>query len=104
MNISMGEGLLVALSGIFITFLLLGALSVIVWLLSKVLTAGDKKSAPAAETAAVATAPAPVTGAYGGDVLLFDVDEKTAACVMAIISHETQIPLNELVFKSIRAI
>ena len=40
----------------------------------------------------------------GGTVKLLNVDEKTAACVMAIVSHETQIPLNQLVFKSIKAV
>ena len=29
---------------------------------------------------------------------------RQAACVMAIVSHETGIPLDELVFKSIKAV
>ena len=32
------------------------------------------------------------------------IDETQAACVMAIVSHETGIPLDELVFKSIKAV
>ena len=36
--------------------------------------------------------------------LLFDVDEKTAAVIMAIVSNESGIPLNRLQFKSIKAI
>ncbi|MBR3364709.1 MAG: OadG family protein [Solobacterium sp.] len=58
-----------------------------------------------AEKAAKASAGEPVQqAAYGGELLLFDVDEKTAACLMAIVCEQTKIPLNELVFKSIRAL
>ena len=32
------------------------------------------------------------------------VSEVEAACVMAIVSHETGIPLDQLVFKSIKAV
>ena len=32
------------------------------------------------------------------------VDEKTAACLMAIVSEETGIPLSQLIFKKIRAL
>ena len=46
----------------------------------------------------------PVGGTYGGEVMLIDVDEKTAACIMAIVSHETGIPLSELIFKKIKAL
>lgn len=40
----------------------------------------------------------------GGQVKLIDVDEKTAATIIAIVSHETGIPLSELQFKSIKAL
>jgi hypothetical protein len=40
---------------------------------------------------------------FTGEIKLYDVDEKTAACLMAIISDETNIPLDRLIFKSIRA-
>lgn len=39
-----------------------------------------------------------------GELKLINVDERTAALVMAIVSDETDIPLSELVFKSIKAI
>ena len=74
---------------------------------------GTKEKAPEtkpaetkpAEKAAKASAGEPVQqAAYGGELLLFDVDEKTAACLMAIVCEQTKIPLNELVFKSIRAL
>lgn len=61
--------------------------------------------APAPEPTPAPAAPAPaVEGTFGGDILLFDVDDKTAACLMAIVADQTKIPLNELIFKSIRAL
>lgn len=37
-----------------------------------------------------------------GELKLFGVDEKTAAMIMAIVSDESKIPLEELYFKSIK--
>jgi uncharacterized membrane protein len=39
-----------------------------------------------------------------GELKLINVDEKTAALIMAIVSHESDIPLSELDFHSIRLI
>jgi len=38
-----------------------------------------------------------------GELKLHNVDERTAAMIMAIVSDETDIPLKELCFKSIKA-
>lgn len=39
-----------------------------------------------------------------GELKLKNVDEKTAALIMAIVSDESKIPLSELCFKSIKAV
>jgi len=39
-----------------------------------------------------------------GELKLKGVDERTAAMIMAIVSHESGIPLSELQFKSIKAV
>lgn len=39
-----------------------------------------------------------------GTLKLTNVDESTAAMIMAIVSHESGIPLSQLCFKSIRLI
>ena len=39
-----------------------------------------------------------------GELILKGVDEKTTALIMAIVSDELKIPLNELQFKSIKLI
>ena len=43
-------------------------------------------------------------GYSSGELKLINVDEKTAALIMAIVSDETKIPLSELIFKSIKAV
>ena len=65
--------------------------------------AAKKPAEPKPTPAATAATPVQPDG-YAGELLLFDVDEKTAACLMAIVCDQTKIPLNELVFKSIRAL
>ena len=105
-NLSAGA-FLVALSGIVIVFLMLAVLCLMIPVISKCVRMTQKK-APTASAAAPTPAPAAPTpapaGAYGGEVALIDVGEKTAACIMAIVSHETGIPLSELVFKKIKAL
>ena len=104
------QALLVAFCGLLIVFIMLAALSGIMYLLSKALNAAPKQEAagaPAAPTAPAAPA-APARAAagqtYAGQVALVGVDEKTAACLMAIVSEETKIPLDELVFHKIEAL
>ena len=105
-NLSAGA-FLVALSGIVIVFLMLAVLCLMIPVISKCVQMTQKKASavPAAAPTPAPAAPAPApAGAYGGEVALIDVDEKTAACIMAIVSHETGIPLSELVFKKIKAL
>lgn len=113
MNIGVGEALLIALCGFVTVFLLLLFLIVVIKIITAVvvtLQGKDKKSAaPAAQTAAPA-APAPAkeeekpSKPWDGKLQLIDVDEETAACIMAIISDETDIPLDELQFRRIQAL
>ena len=101
------QALLVAFCGLLIVFIMLAALSGIMYLLSKVLNAAPKQEAagaPAAPTAPAAPAKVPAGQTYTGQVALVGVDEKTAACLMAIVSEETKIPLDELVFHKIEAL
>ena len=107
---SVVTALIIAVSGFMIVFMMLALLwgaivvvsKVLAMILSKKQPAAPAVSAPAPAPAAAPAAPA--GGAYGGEVALIGVDEKTAACIMAIVSHETGIPLSELVFKKIKAL
>lgn len=110
MNIGIGEALLIALCGFVTVFLLLLFLILVIMIVSRVvmtIEGKNKTAAPAAETAAPAPAPAKEekpSKPWDGKLQLIDVDEETAACIMAIISDETDIPLDELQFRRIRAL
>lgn len=104
--ISVLDALMIALSGIVIVFLMLALLWGVIAVISRVMGVFEKHtahpasvSAAAPAAAAPAAAPAPVP-----QVKLEGVSEVEAACVMAIVSHETGIPLDQLVFKSIKAV
>ena len=113
--ISVLDALMIALSGIVIVFLMLALLWGVIAVISRVMGVLEKHtahpasvSAAAPAAAAPAAAPAPAaaapTEAPVPQVKLEGVSEVEAACVMAIVSHETGIPLDQLVFKSIKAV
>lgn len=108
--ISVLDALMIALSGIVIVFIMLALLWGVIAVISHVMGVLEKHTAhpasvsaaaPAAAAPAAAPAPAP---APVPQVKLEGVSEVEAACVMAIVSHETGIPLDQLVFKSIKAV
>ena len=106
--ISVLDALMIALSGIVIVFIMLALLWGVIAVISRMMGVLEKHTAhpasvsaaaPAAAAPAAAPAPAPIP-----QVKLEGVSEVEAACVMAIVSHETGIPLDQLVFKSIKAV
>lgn len=105
-NLSLGA-FAVALSGMAIVFIMLAVLCHMIPIISKIVQATQKSNAAVQSVAATthaAPSAAPASTATTGDVALIDVDEKTAACIMAIVSHESGIPLSALIFKTIKAI
>lgn len=105
--ISVLDALMIALSGIVIVFLMLALLWGVIAVISRVMGALEKHTAHPASVRAAAPAPAPAAApapAPAPQVKLEGVSEVEAACVMAIVSHETGIPLDQLVFKSIKAV
>ncbi|HOB20176.1 MAG TPA: OadG family protein [Candidatus Atribacteria bacterium] len=109
---SFGDSLLVSVFSMALVFAVLVALYFLILAFSK--TIGKAKVSPeesaAPETAGTAAQPVSLAeGTAGqdmsaGTLKLKNVDEKTAAMIMAIVSHESNIPLSELQFKSIRLI
>ena len=101
--ISVLDALMIALSGIVIVFLMLALLWGVIAVISRVMGVLEKHTAHPASVSAAAAAPA-AAPAPVPQVKLEGVSEVEAACVMAIVSHETGIPLDQLVFKSIKAV
>ncbi len=103
------ESVVVGMFTLALVFVVLAILYAMVMLLSKVL--GIKVSKKTAEeNPAELTVSAndvkdmDVVQISSGELKLKNVDEKTAAMIMAIVSDESGIPLSELCFKSITAI
>ncbi len=101
--ISVLDALMIALSGIVIVFLMLALLWGVIAVISRVMGVLEKHTAHPASVSAAAPAAAPAPAPVP-QVKLEGVSEVEAACVMAIVSHETGIPLDQLVFKSIKAV
>lgn len=105
------DALMIAVSGFLVVFLMLCLLWMIIEVINRVVKAIESRAktlGPEGEVMEIrgsleAFRPEPAH-VYGGEIALYDVDEKTAACIMAIISDETKIPLDQLIFKSIRAL
>ncbi len=109
-TLTFGQSLVLSGIGMSVVLLELAILAVMIVILSKVLGAvvGEKKAPAAAAVPAPApAAPAPVPAAPAAParpagLRLENVDEPSAATIMAIISDKTGIPLNHLDFHSIK--
>ncbi len=109
-TLTFGQSLVLSGIGMSVVLLELAILAVMIVILSKVLGAvvGEKKAPAAAAVPAPApAAPAPVPAvpaapARPAGLRLENVDEPSAATIMAIISDKTGIPLNHLDFHSIK--
>ena len=97
---------------VFVVLLLMYILISISGKIIEAITKSSKKEEPAKAPAAAPAAPAaaaPAAAASGeifssGSLKLKNCDEKTAAMIMAIVADSTGIPLEELVFKSIKLV
>ena len=117
-SLTMPETLLVAVAGILVVIAELALITVLILGISKIMRSIESKlterktEIPEASVTAVpvaapapAAAPAAAPVAYApGSIQLIDVDEPTAAVVMALVSNQSGIPLERLSFKSIKGI
>ena len=107
-DISIGTAGLVAILGYIVVFIGLVALMAVIMIEGKIMVGkSQKKAAPAPAAAAPAAAPkpkaAPAPGS-AGECKLYNVDDRTAAMLMAIVANKMGRPLNELRFKSIKEV
>ena len=102
---SVSEGFLYALIGFVLVLVVLAVLMGFIYLLSfvvrKFINTTDSDASASEETPASDPELAPGSS---GSVKLYNVDDRTAAMVMAIVADELKTPLNELKFISIKEI
>ena len=108
-NISIGTAGLVALLGYCVVFVGLIALMVVVMIMGKIMVAKKSKAAAPAPAAAPAAAPAPkaapaLAAGTAGECKLFNVGDREAAMLMAIVADKMGKPLNTLRFKSMKEV
>ena len=108
-DLNVGTAGLIALLGYAVVFVGLIALMVVVMIMGKVMSA--KKTAPAAAPAAATAAPAPAPKAapalatgVAGECKLYNVGDREAAMLMAIVANKLGKPLNTLRFKSMKEV
>ena len=111
-KISFGENGLTSLLGYAVVFAGLLALMAILYLMGAFFKLRRKQRTrsplPAAVPVKKAAAPEPPAGepapGTAGEVKRFDVPDKEAAMIMAIVADQLGKPLNELRFKSIKEV
>ena len=107
-DIGLGDAGILALLGYATVFFGIILLMVVVIIIGKIFSAKDKKEAPAekpvVEEEVAPSAPAPTAPGTAGQLMLHDVEPKTAAMIMAIVADKMGKPLNELRFISIKEV
>lgn len=98
-----GKAALVAVVGFITVIVVLAVIALFIKAIAFIFDKSAKKSTNPAPAAAQQTAPVmPVSQPAQSGVELVNVDEPTAAVIMAIVSHQSGISLDRLAFKSIK--
>ena len=106
-KMGIGDAGIAAVLGYGVVFLGLVLLMCVVIIMGKAMASTRNKAkteAPAAAPATPAAPSAPPAPGSAGEVKLFDVPDKEAAMLMAIVADKMGKPLNELRFKSIKEV
>lgn len=100
------DDFLTAVLGVTVVMSTLALIAVFILMISKIVRTVEAKAVKAKPvTLPQSTAPvAAANDVNNGEVDLIGVDEKTAAVIMAIVSQQSEIPLNKLSFKSIKLV
>ena len=112
MKMPITDAAVTAVLGYAVVFVGLVLLMWVIVLLGKVMVsrikapsaAGVSADAASASAAPAARAEAPAAPGSAGEVKLFDVPDRDAAMLMAIVADKMGKPLNELRFKSIKEV
>ena len=111
-RLGIGSAALYGVLGYVVVFIGLVLLMAVIVIVGKIMVAAMKKKAAVPAAPAPVSAPAPAAEApkkelapgSAGGVKLYDVSERDAAMIMAIVANELGKPLNEIRFKSIREV
>ena len=103
-NMTVGVALAYSVLGFAIVFLGLIMLMIVIKIMAAIMGVKKKKSAAAPVPADAPAAPKAVAPGSAGEIKLYNVPDKEAAMIMAIVANKLNRPLNELRFKSIKEV
>ena len=112
-SMGIADAAISAVLGYCVVFVGLILLMCVVFLMGRVMAASRAKKAPKAAAAgsaspdggaAVPAPKGPAAPGSAGEIKLYDVPDKEAAMIMAIVADKMGKPLNELRFKSIKEV
>lgn len=109
-KMDIGEAGITAVFGYLVVFVGLALLMCVIYLIGAIFQANEKKKevSVAVQEAVPTTTPTapekPVAPGSAGHVKRFNVPDKEAAMVMAVVAYQMQKPLNELRFISIKEV
>lgn len=103
MKMPFGQAVATAVVGILTVMLILAVIDLLIILVSKAIRKIESNTVSQDDSKPIECKlpPLPKTQSQGA-VKLIGVDEPTAAIIMAIVSHQSGIPLNRLQFESIK--
>ena len=105
MLMNAGIVILVVFVVLLLMYILISISGKIIQAIAKIGSKEEPAKAPAVPAAAPAAAAAASEEVFSsGSLKLKNCDEKTAAMIMAIVADDSGIPLEELVFKSIKLV
>ena len=107
-NLNVGSAAVLALLGYAVVFFGICLLMIVIMIMGKIFISKEakatKKTVPATPAAAPVPPEAPTAPGVAGQLMLHDVEPKTAAMIMAIVADKLGKPLNELRFISIKEV
>ncbi len=109
-DISIADAAVTAVFGYTVVFVGILILMIVIYIVGAYFKSKDAKAKQNAADTAKTAAPAapeaakPVAPGSAGHIKLFDVPDKEAAMIMAIVADKMQKPLNELHFISIKEV
>lgn len=101
---AIGDAAIAAVLGYAVVFFGLALLMYVIILFGKIMTSKNNSGAKAEYVAEAAPISAPKAPGSAGELKLYDVSDRDAAMIMAIVANKTGKPLNELRFISIREV
>ncbi|MBQ7549054.1 MAG: OadG family protein [Clostridia bacterium] len=100
-SMTVPRALMISLIGFFTVLIVLGIIALFIKLIAVIFDLVESRRETEPVRPGESATPLPENESRGA-LVLTDTDEETAAMIMAIVSYKSGIPLNRLIFKSVK--